>query len=156
MHKLGVTSKRRLITCDSDLQLIIKESIKVSQIDFGVAQGERTVEQQQQYFNEGKSKVNPRAYKTTEELLKRGKHIVDGIIRTESQAVDIYAYINGKASWDINSLCYIGGVITSTATKLYQEGKIDYKLRWGGNWNSDGVIITDQSFQDLPHYELLK
>lgn len=156
MYQLGRTSKNRLNTCHSDLILIIEESIKVSRIDFGVAQGERTIELQQQYFDNGKSKVNPKAYNTIEELLKKGKHIVDGVIRKKSDAVDLYAYYNGSAQWDEFSLCFIAGVVISTSERLYKEGKISHKIRWGGNWDSDGIIITDQSFQDLPHFELVK
>lgn len=156
MYKLGRTSQNRLNTCHPDLVLIITEAIKVSQIDFGVSQGERTVEQQQMYFNAGKSKVNPKDYDTLDELLKRGKHIVDGDIRKLSEAVDLFAYYNGAAHWDTPSLAFIGGVVISTSNRLFSEGKIKHKIRWGGNWNSDSVIITDQSFQDLPHYELVK
>ena len=47
MYQLGKTSKQRLSTCHEDLQLIMNESIKVSTVDFGIAQGERTIEQQQ-------------------------------------------------------------------------------------------------------------
>jgi len=153
MYKLGRTSNKRLDTCNDDLKLIIRESIKVSQIDFGVAQGERTVEQQQEYFNEGRSKINPKAYETIEALLLKAKHIVDGVIRSKADAVDVYAYINGKASWEKHNLSYLGGVITSTAIRLFSEGRISKKIRWGGNWDNDGEIITDQNFQDLPHYE---
>jgi len=153
MYRLGKTSNKRLDTCNSDIQLIIRESIKVSQIDFGIAQGERTVEQQQEYFNEGRSKINPKAYETIEALLLRAKHIVDGVIREKADAVDVYAYINGKANWEKHNLSYLGGVITSTAIRLFSEGRISKKIRWGGNWDNDGEIITDQNFQDLPHYE---
>lgn len=154
MYKLGKTSNERLNTCNENLQLIIRESIKVSQIDFGVAQGERTIEQQQEYYNDGKSKINPSKYMTVEALLEHAKHIVDGDIRKKSDAVDIYAYVNGSASWDEKHLCYLAGVITSTASRLLTEGKVNKIIRWGGNWDEDGEIITDQSFQDLPHFEI--
>jgi len=155
MYKLGRTSNKRLNTANNDIQLVIREAIKVTQIDFGVAQCERTIIQQQLYFDNGKSKVNPKAYDTIEELLSKGKHIVDGVIRKKSDAVDIYAYVNGRANWDKASLCYLGGVITSTANRLFNEERISNKIRWGGNWDNDGEIITDQLFQDLPHYESL-
>lgn len=157
MYKLGNTSNIRLNTCNDDIQLVIREAIKVSQIDFGVAQGERTIKQQQEYFDAvpPKTKINPKSYPTHEALLAKAKHIVDGSIRIKADAVDIYAYVNNKASWKEEYLCYLGGVITSTAKRLFNEGKISKKIRWGGNWDNDGEIITDQSFQDLPHFESL-
>ena len=65
-----------------------------------------------------------------------------------SLAGDIYAWV-GKASWDKNHLILIAGVILSCADELGTP------LRWGGNWDGDGVIISDQNFIDLPHFELL-
>lgn len=151
------TSAQRLSTCHNDLQLIFNEVIKCSPIDLGIAQGERTIELQQQYYNEGKSKINPKKYATVEQLLKVAKHIVDGVIRKKAMAVDIYAYIKGKgASWDKAHLCLIAGVVYTVSNKLFKEGKITHKIRWGGNWDGDGEIISDQSFQDLPHFELIK
>ena len=37
---------------------------------------------------------------------------------------------------------------------LWEKGLIDHVIRWGGNWDSDGVIIRDQGFDDLVHFEL--
>ena len=154
-YRLSSTSEERLNTCHKDLQLIIKESLAHSFVDLGVAQGERSIEQQQQYYNEGKSQVNPKAYASIGDLLQKGKHIVDGRIRKKSMAVDIYAYYNGSAQWDVEHLCYLAGVITATAKRLKEECRITHDIRWGGNWSNDGVLIIDQNFVDLPHYELI-
>jgi peptidoglycan L-alanyl-D-glutamate endopeptidase CwlK len=156
MYQLGKTSKQRLSTCHEDLQLIFNESIKVSTVDFGIAQGERSIEQQQEYFDNEKSKINPKNYSSLIELYKKAKHLVDGKIRKKSDAVDVYAYYNGLAQWDLESLCYIAGVVTATANRLLKEKKISHKIRWGGNWDQDGVILIDQSFIDGPHYELVR
>ena len=141
------TSEARLSTCESYLQKVFNKAIELSHIDFGIAQGERTIELQRQYFNEGKSKVNPDAY-TQEVLPLKGKHITN-LAYTKAGAVDIYAYINGAASWDVKSLCYIAGVIMSI------DKSLENRMRWGGNWNMDGEIISDQNFQDLPHFEMV-
>ena len=144
--KFSKTSAARLDTCTAYIKEVFTEAIKISKIDFGVAQGERTVEQQRQYFNEGKSKVNPDAY-TPEELPLKGKHITNGIY-TKAGAVDIYAYLPGTgASWDKSHLCYIAGLVMAI------DAQKENRLRWGGNWDGDGVIINDQGFQDLPHFE---
>ena len=143
------TSKERLSTCDNYIQKVLNRAIEICPIDFGIAQGARTVQQQQQYFNEGKSKVNPEKYSDAELPLK-GKHIVNELYPVAG-AVDVYAYIPGKgASWDASHLCVIAGVIISI------DKSMDNKLRWGGNWDMDGESISDQSFQDLPHFELVK
>ena len=38
---------------------------------------------------------------------------------------------------------------------LKEEGIISHDIRWGFNWDRDGIIISDQNFQDGPHFELI-
>lgn len=147
MNKFSKTSDERLNTCDLYIQKVLRIAIGRSAVDFGVAQGKRTVQQQTDYFNDGKSKVNPANY-TKEELPLKGFHITDEVY-TKSGAVDFYAYITGKgASWDEKHLCYIAGVIMSV------DAELENKLKWGGNWDGDGEIISDQGFDDLPHIQM--
>lgn len=142
MHQLSNRSKQRLATCHPDLQLIISTAINISDIDFGVSEGHRSIEKQQQYFAEGKSKIDG--------VTKKGKHNYE-----PSLAVDIYPWIEGKADWDNEHLSYLSGIIHAVAEMLLREGRITHRIRWGGNWDMDGTIITDQTFQDRPHFELI-
>lgn len=134
-YKFGTSSLEKLHTCEPMLIELANEAIKRSQIDFGIAEGYRTPERQKLLYDAGKSKIDG--------INRRGKHNYN-----PSKAFDIFAYVNGRASWDERYLAYIGGVITSVASIM------EIPIRWGGNWDSDGVIITDQSFIDLPHFEL--
>lgn len=142
--QFGNRSKTKLASCHPDLQLIAEESLKVSQVDFGVSEGHRSVEKQLEYFNTGKSKIDG--------IKIKGKHNYQ-----PSMAFDYYAYVSGKPKLAFNSsyLVYLGGVITATAKRLLNEGRISHKVRWGANWDSDGEILTDQSFDDTPHIELV-
>ena len=136
-------SLERLSTCHVDLQLIAQEALCASQVDFSIVEGHRSVERQQLLYQAGKSKIDG--------LTKRGKHN-----HSPSLALDICAIVHGKASWRECYLSYLGGVFTATAARLLKERNIEHCLRWGGNWDSDGEIITDQSFMDLPHFELIR
>jgi len=49
---------------------------------------------------------------------------------------------------DINQFYLMAGHIQSIATRL------DYEIRWGGDWDRDGEL-TDQTFMDLGHFEIL-
>jgi peptidoglycan LD-endopeptidase CwlK len=142
MYKFGKTSIERLATCHSDIQLIMNESIKITNVDFGIAEGERSIEKQQQYFKEGKSKIDG--------INKKGKHNY-----TPSLAVDIYPYFDNGAKWDNEHLSYLSGIIHAVSEMLFASEKITHKIRWGGNWDMDGVILIDQSFDDRPHFELV-
>ena len=57
MFKFSNSSKQKLSTCDSDLQSIFNLAIKRSKIDFGIAEGHRTIERQQELFAEGKQQL---------------------------------------------------------------------------------------------------
>ena len=140
-YKLGNTSKKRLSTCHIDLQKIIETAIEVSAIDFGIAEGHRSTERQKQLFDLGLSKIDG--------ITKKGKHNY-----SPSMAFDIYAWVNGKSSYDSRYIIYLGGVINTVAKMLYDSEVIFHKVRWGGNWDVDGEIITDQGFIDIGHFEL--
>ena len=147
-HKLGVNSNEKLNTCHQDFQKIIRLAISRSKVDFGVSEGHRAIERQHKLFLEGKSKIDG--------YTKKGKHNYK-----PSLAGDIYAYhpnrkVRERIIYDPLTLSYIAGVIDSCAQELYSKKEITHLIRWGGNWDSDGIIKYDQRFNDLPHFELIK
>lgn len=148
-YEFSNTSQERLNTCHKDLISVLNLALKLSDIDFGVAQGERPVDEQREYFEAGKSKLNP----DNPEHLKRAKHVVSEY-REKAEAVDIYAWVNG-ANYEIHNMAYLAGVILTASKILRQMGVISHDIRWGGNWNENGEIITDQDFDDLVHFELV-
>ncbi len=143
MYRFGITSKKRLSTCHGDLQLIMNEAIKISDVDFGIAEGYRTVERQQQLYRLRKSKIDG--------IIKKSKHNMK-----PSMAVDIFPVIKGLAKWDEEHLSYLSGIIHAVSERLYKSHRISHRVRWGGNWDMDGEILIDQSFDDRPHFELVK
>lgn len=157
IYQFGKTSKERLDTCQKDMVSIMELAISRSSIDFGIAQGARTWQQQLDYFEQGKSKLDPRLSQNKE----RAKHVTGNGWRELSEAVDIYIYhpdyeTRRKLAYDIPSLAYVAGVVQSCARELFECGEVAHIIRWGGNWDRDGVILQDQSFDDMPHFELIK
>ncbi len=142
MFKFGKKSKKQIDTCHKDLQLILNTAISISRIDFGVSEGHRPISLQQKYFKEGKS--------TIDGITEFGKHNV-----FPSKAVDIYGYVKRKANYDPLVLSYLAGLLVTVAAMLKMQGLIEHELRWGGNWDRDGEILTDQDFDDLVHFELI-
>lgn len=152
MYKFGRRSESKLKECHADLIAIHYLAISWTKIDYGLSECARTIEKAREMFITGKSTLNPDAGQLS-------KHIVneDGV----AMASDIYIYhpdrqTRQKLQYDIPSLCYVAGVIQSAADWLLSEGKISHQIRWGGNWDMDGVILIDQNFDDLPHFELIK
>lgn len=145
MYIFGKRSQSQLDTCHKDLQLIANEALKVSRVDFSIVEGSRPVELQQKYFKEGKSKIDG--------IKIKGNHNYQ-----PSRAFDIAVYVSGKPklTYNANHLCYIAGIIIGVSERLYTAGQTNHKIRWGGNWDRDGEILTDQNFDDMPHFEIKK
>jgi len=146
MAQFGKTSQERLNTCHQDLQKICNEAIKT--IDFSVLEGKRLDELQYKYFEEGKSKLDG--------INEKSKHQVTEE-RPKSEAVDVAPYpIDFKNDLKHRARFYmLAGVFFQAAATLLEKGEISHELRWGGDWDSD-KDFEDQSFDDLPHFELIK
>lgn len=156
MGYFGAKSEGRLNTCHPDMIMIARTVIARSRIDFSITQGARPFEQQLNYFLAGKSKLDPRR----PEHLARAMHVVTEE-RPRALAIDIACYhpnsaTRSKIVYDFSHLCYIAGLFDSVAQELYEDGHIEHVIRYGGNWDMDGVLIYDQNFQDLCHFELRK
>ena len=99
------------------------------------------------YDKERESKVNPDAYANKEALYAAAKHVV-GPGAPLSRAVDLFVPGQEGGSYDKGALCYLAGVMEAAARS------IDIKIRWGGDFDRDGVLLEKGTFHDLPHFEL--
>ena len=128
MPSFGAESRKRLDTCHKDLQDLCE--LVIRNYDFTVLEGFRSSTRQDDLFRQGKSKLRG----------GQSKHNND-----PSLAVDIAPY---PIDWESTKRFYLlAGFMFQAASEL----GID--LRWGGDWDGDW-IHTDQSFHDLPHFEL--
>jgi len=131
MPQFGKTSQDKLNTCHPDLQRLMSEVIKL--YDFTILEGERTLQQQQTYFKEGKSKLDG--------IKKKSKHQ-----NKPSLAVDIAPF---PIDWnDTKRFYFLAGLVMAKADEL------GIKIRWGGSWNGS-FDFKQNKFVDLPHFELL-
>lgn len=141
MPQYSNKSKSYLEKCHPDLQSIFNEVIKYR--DCSILESTvRTVEQQKQFVATGKSKT------------MQSKHLPqsDGY----SHAVDAENFpINFK---DKESQAHFAGFVLGVAARLYAEGKISHRVRWGGDWNQNGKVTDGapgDTFSDPQHFELI-
>lgn len=128
MPAFGKASQEKLATCDQRLQKVFNEVIK--HFDCTVIEGHRGEAAQNKAFAEGKSKLK----------YPQGKHN-----KTPSLAADVLPY---PIDWnDTNRMRYFAGFVVGIAASM------GIKLRWGGDWNQN-TELKDNSFNDLPHFEL--
>ena len=124
--QLSANSINNLAGVDGRLIDIADLAIKLSNIDFGIPStgGLRSTADQAKLFEDGVSKadgVNNLSY------------------HQSGKALDVYAYVDGKASWDKLHLALIA------AAMLQASAQLGYELKWGGLW---------KSWQDMPHFEI--
>ena len=125
--KLSSTSKRRIVGVDPRINKIIAMALEISNVDFGIPEhgGIRTAEQQSELFARKLSKCDGWA--------KMSAH-------QSGKAFDVYAYVDGKASWDSHHLTQVAVAVLQASCML------NYKLEWGGLWTT---------FLDMPHFQLI-
>ena len=128
MPKFGSRSNSRLSTCDEDLQELFKEVVKI--FDCTVLCGHRGEKEQNEAYDRGNSKVR----------FPDGRHNAQ-----PSNAVDVTPY--AVDCEDLDRMNYFAGIVKGIA---YIKG---IPIRWGGDWN-DNTDLKDNSFDDLPHFEL--
>jgi len=132
MPRFSNSSLNKLDTCHTDLQKLFKAVIK--NYDCTILEGERTTATQQEYFRQGKS--------TLDGINQKSKHQ-----SSPSLAVDCAPY---PIDWnDKERFYHFVGYVKGVADQL------GIKIRCGADWNGDNNF-KDQSFHDLPHYELVE
>lgn len=153
MHTFGKTSLKHIAQSHPDLQIIHQVAIKSIRVDYGIHDSARSIELQLKYFLEGSSQLDPRV----PEQLKKSKHVVRPDMPL-ALANDIHvaeSYQGKNLIWDSIHLTYVAAYLVATADLLFAMGKITHRLRWGGNWDMDGIIQLDHTFKDNPHLELI-
>lgn len=138
-YRLSNRSLKRLEGVNTILIDILREGIKNSPYDFGIPQhgGMRTPEDQNYLFLSGKS--------TKDGYKKKSKH-------QSGKAIDIYLYIDGKASWNRDKLQDVAHHLQTIA-----KANFNVNLRWGADWDMDGVRVDkdkDERFFDGAHFEI--
>lgn len=129
MPKFSERSLRLLSTADERLQRLFQEVVKT--YDCTILCGHRGKEDQEEAYRAGKSKV----------LWPHSKHN-----RMPSLAVDVAPF---PVDWqDLRRFYMFAGYVKRTAEQM------GIPIRMGADWDGD-FEIKDQSFHDLPHFELL-
>ncbi|MEA1079525.1 hypothetical protein [Marinobacter qingdaonensis] len=135
MPSYSEKSAFRLSTCHPDLQKVFQRVIRV--FDHSVLCGHRGKDEQNRFFRQGKSKVR----------WPNGKHN-----SVPSMAVDAAPW---PIDWhDRERFSLFAGFVIGIAREMYDDGEIDHLIRWGGDWDCD-TEVTDNGFDDLPHFELI-
>jgi len=134
---------------DDRLVAVVHHAIAVTQIDFAVICGLRTVEEQRKLVEKGASQT------------MKSKHL-------EGNAVDLMAYVDGRGCWELNVYDEIADAMKAGAIE------VGLPVRWGAAWTVPDIREWDDSmeaamnsyvdtrrsegqrpFIDAPHFEVM-
>jgi len=152
--RLSQRSMDRLEGVHPAMTGVVERAIQLTDVDFGVTQGVRTLDEQKANVAAGRSQT------------MASKHLLqdDGF----SHAVDVVAYVGSDVSWELNMYDNICDAFKTAAEE------VGCSIKWGAAW-SEGDIRTYPSsaedammayvdlrrsqgrrpFIDAPHFELM-
>ena len=131
--KLGKTSLARLVGVDECLVKVVMRAIEISEVDFTVLEGLRSLERQRELYAQGRTTPGKIVTWTM-----NSRHI-------EGKAVDLVPY---PLNWnDLEKFDKIKDAMFQAARE------IDVNLRWGADWDGDGKY-REKGEYDSPHFEL--
>ena len=133
MAEFGFISRKRLYTCDQQLQRLMERVVEIR--DISVVCGRREKEEQNKAFDEGASKLRwPDGNHNSSDLQELVK------------AVDIVPWPEQYS--DPMTMIHVAGIVLGVAAQM------GIPIRWGGDWNRN-EDLNDQDFKDLWHFELI-
>lgn len=138
--KYGARSSRVLSTLHTDLQRIFQVVLDLG-FDHSLIEGHRSKEDQDYYYESGKSKVQ----------YPNSKHNT-----LPSLAVDAMPYFKDMPHIDWGhkpSIYHFAGVVKGVAASLFAQGETTHLVRWGGDWDND-FDVREKQWDDSPHFEL--
>lgn len=110
MFKYGRRSKERLITGHLDLATVAHRALQLSKVDISVAEVLRSHERQVELVAARKS------------FTMNSRHLT-------GHAMDLWAYVDGKVSWEWPHYYEIARAVKAAAMEL------EVDLVWGGVWD---------------------
>ena len=109
--RLSRRSLERMQGVHPDLVKVVLLAIELTEVDFGVTEGLRTIERQREYVARGASKT------------MNSRHLT-------GHAVDLVAYIGAEVRWDWPLYHKIADAMKRAAKEL------NVPIVWGGDWTS--------------------
>ena len=152
--RLSQRSLDKLDGVHPEMVATVQKAIELTDVDFGVTYGVRTLEAQKELVASGRSQT------------MKSKHLVQG--DGYSHAVDLVAYFGSNVSWELNVYDNICDAMAEAARQIGRA------IKWGAAW-SEGDIRTypgtaedamnayidlrrsqgRRPFIDAPHFELM-
>lgn len=125
--RLSEKSKAKLVGVHPKLVAVVERAIQLTDTDFIVTCGTRSMAEQKQLKAKGATKT------------LNSRHVPDNNKSGLSCAVDLAPLINGEVRWDWPLFYKLNAAMERAAKEL------NVPIEWGGKW---------RTFKDGPHFQL--
>jgi peptidoglycan L-alanyl-D-glutamate endopeptidase CwlK len=122
-YRLSKRSINNLVGVDPDLVTVVELAIQITNIDFMVIEGLRTIERQRELVAKGASQT------------MNSKHI-------QGFAVDLMAYIDDRPTWELSVYDDVADAMKAAAQEL------NISICWGGAWHVPNIALWEGTMQD--------
>jgi len=126
--KLSQRSLDKLEGVHPDMVAVVKRAIELTDVDFGVTYGVRTVEEQEKLVASGRSQT------------MKSKHLIQDT--GYSHAVDLVAYDGSDVVWEINVYDNICDAMARAADEL------EVPVKWGAAWSEGDIRFYEDTAED--------
>jgi peptidoglycan L-alanyl-D-glutamate endopeptidase CwlK len=126
--KLSQRSLSKLDGVHPDLVAVVKRAIEITDVDFGVTYGVRTLSEQKELVAQGRSQT------------MKSKHLIQG--DGYSHAVDLVAYSGSNVVWELNVYDNICDAMARAAEEL------EVPIKWGAAWSEGDIRYYDDTAED--------
>jgi peptidoglycan L-alanyl-D-glutamate endopeptidase CwlK len=110
-YKFSQRSKKALEGVHPDLVKVVTRALELTEVDFGVIEGLRTIEKQREYFAKGATRT------------MNSRHLT-------GHAVDLAAFVGKDLRWDWPLYHKIAVAMKAAAKEL------NVPIVWGGDWRT--------------------
>lgn len=125
MYKLGPTSLKRLANLHPDLVKVVKRAIEISDVDFTVLEGLRTIERQRELVKAGASQT------------MNSRHL-------DGHAVDLGAWVDNRIDWSWPLYDKINDAMQKASAQ------VGVPIEWGGSWKMKDGPHWQLPWKDYP------
>jgi peptidoglycan L-alanyl-D-glutamate endopeptidase CwlK len=108
-YSFGAKSLSKMTGLHPDLKKVLHRAIQLTEVDFSIIEGLRTLERQKQLVASGASKT------------LNSRHL-------DGHAVDIAPYVNGEIRWDWPLYNKLAKAMKAAAKE------VGVPIEWGGDW----------------------
>lgn len=137
-YAYGDSSLKHLSTVSQELQAVAHDAMKLANSrklhcpDFGISSGRRTASEQNALYQRGRT--------TPGNIITHNDGYIKISDHQDGDAVDFFAYIDGRANYEPGNLALIATCFAESASRR-QDLMV---FEWGGNFTTiaDGAHIT--------------